>query len=334
MSLRPLLAPLTPLYRLGLAMRERRLASSKEPTRRLQFPVISIGNLSTGGAGKTPMAITLAKALKARGLHVDVLSRGYGRSGQGAARVRPDGTAEEFGDEPLLIARQAGVQVYVAAQRYDAGVLAERQATPGASAVHILDDGFQHRQLHRDIDILLLSARDLRDRLLPAGNLREPLVAMRRADVVAILADEPEVEAYLREIISIDRGTEGPRWLGPVWRVRRHMEVPAADAPVLAFCGIARPEQFFAGLRQTGADIAATEAFRDHHRYSQADLNRLAAEAGRRGASALATTEKDAVRLAGLKPALPVVTIGFRTEIDDEARAMDWLASRLETVAR
>jgi tetraacyldisaccharide 4'-kinase len=333
MSLRPLLAPLTPLYRLGLAMRERRLASGKEPIRRLQFPVISIGNLSTGGAGKTPMAIALAKALTARGWHVDVLSRGYGRSGQGAARVRPDGTAEEFGDEPLLIARQAGVPVYVATQRYDAGVLAEQQTPPGARAVHILDDGFQHRQLHRDIDILLLSARDLGDRLLPAGNLREPLVAMRRADVVAILADEPEAEAYLREIISIDRGTEGPRWLGPVWRLRRHMDVPAADAPVLAFCGIARPEQFFAGLRRAGADVAATEAFRDHHRYTQADLDRLAAEAGRYGASALLTTEKDAVRLADLRPPLPVITVSFRSEIENESVAMNWLFSRLETGA-
>jgi tetraacyldisaccharide 4'-kinase len=320
MSLRPLLAPLTPLYRLGLAMRERRLASGKEPIRRLQFPVISIGNLSTGGAGKTPMAITLAKALTARGRHVDVLSRGYGRSGQDAARVRPDGTAEEFGDEPLLIARQAGVPVYVAAQRYDAGVLAEQQAAPGIRAVHILDDGFQHRQLHRDIDILLLSARDLGDRLLPAGNLRETLHAVDRADVIAAPADEPEVESEVRA-----RG-----WKGPVWHLRRHMDVPAADAPVLAFCGIARPEQFFAGLRQAGADIAATETFRDHHRYTQADLDRLAAEAGRYGASALLTTEKDAVRLAGLKPPLPVITVGFRTEIEDKAAAIDWLVSRLE----
>jgi tetraacyldisaccharide 4'-kinase len=320
MSLRPLLAPLTPLYRLGLAMRERRLASGKEPIRQLQFPVISIGNLSTGGAGKTPMAIALAKALVLRGFQLDVLSRGYGRSGQGAARVRPDGTAEEFGDEPLLIARQAGVPVYVGAQRYDAGVLAEQEIAPGAREVHILDDGFQHRQLHRDIDILLLSARDLGDRLLPAGNLREALHAADRADVIAAPADEPEVESAVRA-----RG-----WKGPMWRLGRHMEVPAADAPVLAFCGIARPEQFFAGLRLAGADVAGTETFRDHHRYTQADLDGLATEAERRGASALLTTEKDAVRLHGLKPSLPVITVGFRTEIDNEAAAMDWLISRIE----
>ncbi len=317
MSLRSLLAPLTPLYRLGLALRERRLASGREPVRRLRFPVISIGNLSTGGAGKTPMAIALAKALAARGFHVDVLSRGYGRSGQGAVRVLLDGAAEEFGDEPLVVAREAGVPVYVAAERYEAGLLAESEGVP---AVHILDDGFQHRQLHRDVDILLLSARDLRDRLLPAGNLREPLHAAARASVIAIPADEAEVESEMR--------TRG--WNGPVWRLRRRMEVPAVDAPALAFCGIARPEQFFAGLRAAGAEVAATETFRDHHRYTQNDLDRLAAKAARCGASALLTTEKDAVRLAGLKLTLPVFTAGLRTEIENEPAAMEWLASRLE----
>jgi tetraacyldisaccharide 4'-kinase len=323
MSLRPLLAPLTPLYRLGLALRERRLASGREEVRRLRFPVISIGNLSTGGAGKTPMAIALAKALAERGFRVDVLSRGYGRSGQAAARVRLDGTPEEFGDEPLVIARQAGVPVYVAAERYDAGRLAESEAAPAARAVHILDDGFQHRQLHREIDILLLSARDLRDRLLPAGNLREALHAAARASVIAIPADEAEVESDMR--------TRG--WSGPVWRLRRHMEVPAVDAPALAFCGIARPEQFSAGLRAAGADVAATATFRDHHRYTQNDLDRLAAKAARCGASALLTTEKDAVRLAGLKLPLPVVTAGLRIEIENEAPAMEWLASRLDAAS-
>jgi tetraacyldisaccharide 4'-kinase len=324
MSLRVLLAPLTPLYRFGLALRERRIANGREPIRRLQFPVVSIGNLSTGGAGKTPMAIALAKALKKQGFRVDVLSRGYGRSGTAAARVRPDGTAEEFGDEPLLIARQAGVPVYVAAERYDAGLLAEQEMEQGARAVHILDDGFQHRQLHRDIDILLLNARDLRDRLLPAGNLREALHAANRANVIAIPEGEPETEAEMRS-----RG-----WNGSVWRLRRRMEVPAVDAPALAFCGIARPGQFFAGLREAGADVAATQVFRDHQRYTQADVDGLAAKAGRCGASALLTTEKDAVRLAGLKPALPVVTVGLRTEIEDEAGAMKWLAARLGDAVR
>src|SRR5579863_5993123 len=133
-ALRSLLLPLTPLYRLGLALRERRLASGREPIHRLQWPVISIGNLSTGGAGKTPLTIALAQALAARGFAVDVLSRGYGRRSKLPARVDPAGSPDDFGDEPLLIARAANVPVYVALQRYDAGLLAERYPAQPASA--------------------------------------------------------------------------------------------------------------------------------------------------------------------------------------------------------
>jgi tetraacyldisaccharide 4'-kinase len=331
MSLRPLLAPLTPLYRFALALQERRRAGGPPP-RKLRQPVISIGNLSTGGSGKTPLTITLARALTARGLYVDVLSRGYGRTSTSAARVQLDGAAADFGDEPLLIARQASVPVYVAAQRYDAGLLAESEAPRGTRVVHILDDGFQHRQLHRDIDILLLSPADLHDRLLPAGNLREALHAATRADVIAIPKGDAELERYLLHV-DIDRNSKATRWTGPLWRLRRRMDVPSADAPVLAFCGIARPEQFFSGLREASVDVAGIKAFRDHHRYSQDDLDSLAARAGRCGASALLTTEKDAVRLAGLTPPLPMLTVGLRTEVEDEAAAMEWLIARLASLS-
>jgi len=233
--------------------------------------VVSIGNLSIGGSGKTPLTIALAQALNERGLKVDVLSRGYGRKGKLVARVNPNGTAEEFGDEPLLIARETGFPVYVAPQRYDAGALAETDAQPiseqnNLPIVHLLDDGFQHRQLHRDIDILLLNRNDLTDELLPAGNLREPLRALQRATILAIPADEPEVEQYLRKIIPFDRGTEQPRWQGPIWRLRRTMEIPKLNAHLAAFCGIARPQQFFDGLESAGLRIAAHAAFPDHHR--------------------------------------------------------------------
>ena len=180
-------------------------------------------------------------------------------------RVDPDGTAEEFGDEPLLIAREAGVPVYVAAAALrcrHAGRTDAKQATI-RPLVHILDDGFQHRQLHRDIDILLLDRNDWQDRLLPAGNLREPLHAAMRASVLAIPADDPEFEAELRAW----------GWKGPVWRLRRRMEIPQVAGPVVAFCGIARPEQFFAGLEAAGLQLAARLAFPDHHQlYARADL--------------------------------------------------------------
>lgn len=201
-SRRRWLEPLVPAYRLALALREARLRLGLEKVRGLRWPVVSIGSLSTGGSGKTPLTITLAKALAARGVHVDVLSRGYGRRRSALPLlVEREGTADQFGDEPLLIAQEAGVPVYVAAERYDAGLLAEakfeapqdaRSALSGFG-LHLLDDGFQHRQLARDVDILLLSRADLADRLLPAGNLREALRAMERAQVIAVPAEEPGV---------------------------------------------------------------------------------------------------------------------------------------------
>ncbi len=165
---RPLLWPLVPIYRLGVALRGLQLRMGLKRVRRLKWPVVSIGNLSAGGAGKTPLTIALAKALTARGVQVDVLSRGYGRRKSALPLlVDASGTAEEFGDEPLLIAREANVPVYVAAERYDAGLLAEQAPKAPQDAnrslgpkAHILDDGFQHRQLARDVDILLLEGTE------------------------------------------------------------------------------------------------------------------------------------------------------------------------------
>jgi tetraacyldisaccharide 4'-kinase len=327
-SARKLLLPLVPLYRLALGMRELRLKRGFEPTRRLRWPVISIGNLSTGGSGKTPLTIALAKLLIGRGFHVDVLSRGYGRKGRQPARVRPDGTAEEFGDEPLLIAEETGVPVYVARQRYEAGLLAEADAAASAQndhrlAVHLLDDGFQHRQLVRDVDILLLNRHDWLDGLLPAGNLREPLKAALRAAVIAIPAEDPEFEAELRAW----------GWQGQVWSLWRHMEVPAISGSALAFCGIAHPDQFFAGLEASGLHIAAKRAFHDHHRYKGRDLDQLMAAARSTETTALITTEKDQVRLGRLGSSLPefmpLLTARLTIKIEDESTVMEWLAGHL-----
>ena len=313
---RPLLWPLVPLYRLGLALRERKFQPGSASIRRLRWPVVSIGNLSTGGSGKTPLTIALARALAARGVYVDVLSRGYARRSALPLLVEPGGTAENFGDEPLEIARAAQVPVYVAAERYQAGVLAERAEAHG---IHLLDDGFQHRRLHRDIDILLLSRRDFNDHLLPAGNLREALPAAERASIIAIPADEPELEAEIKS-----RG-----WQSAIWRLHRRIAIPSLDGPVAAFCGIARPEQFFAGLELAGVRLAARFAFRDHHRYTSSDLARIEREARKAGAILRLTTEKDRVRLGALAhslpSALPLQTVQLRVEIENEAAAIDWL---------
>lgn len=322
---RRLSLPLVPLYRLGLVWREWRLRTGREPVRRLGWPVISIGNLSTGGAGKTPLTIALARALAVRELRVDVLSRGYGRTGTGAARVDQEGRAEQFGDEPLVIAREAGLPVYVATERYEAGLLAEREHS--RQGVHLLDDGFQHRQLHRDVNILLLSARDLHDHLLPAGNLREPLSAIRRADVVAIPVDEPELESAVKK-----RG-----FAGPIWRLRRRMEVPPIAGPVVAFCGIARPGQFFAGLEAAGLHVASRVKFRDHHRYMEHDIDCLRDAARSVKATASITTEKDRVRLGAmaqkLETAGQLITAQLRVEIEEEQRAMEWTIAQIQSAA-
>lgn len=320
---RPMLWPLVPIYRIGLTLREMQLRTGLKPVRRLRLPVVSIGNLSTGGSGKTPLTIALAKALAARGLKVDVLSRGYRRRRSALPLlVDSSGTADDFGDEPLLIAREAGVRVYVAAERYEAGLMAERDAGE-QTGVHLLDDGFQHRQLARDVDILLLNRSDLNDYLLPAGNLREALRSAARADVIAIPAEQPELEAEIRL-----RG-----WQAEIWRLRRRMEVPRIDGLAAAFCGIARPDQFFAGIEAAGVRLAARIAFPDHHRYAQSDCTRIAVEAQRAGATALLTTAKDRARLgataATLPASLPLLSVPLRIEIEGEADAVDWLRKKL-----
>jgi tetraacyldisaccharide 4'-kinase len=319
---RPLLLPLVPIYAAGVALRELRLRRGWERVRRLCYPVISIGNLSTGGAGKTPLTIALARLLTANGFHVDVLSRGYGRSGKEAVRVDPNGNAEQYGDEPLLIAREAAVPVYVAAERYEAGELAEVDSVAiDEVRVHILDDGFQHRQLHRDVDVLLVNREDWQDRLLPGGNLREGLHAAMRASVIAIPASDVAFESELR-----DRG-----WSGTIWRVRRRMEVPQISGPVAAFCGIARPEQFFEGLKAAGLRLVMKKAFADHHRYTSQDVDALNKAIRSSAATAILTTEKDRVRISSVGTSLPLQTVPLRSEIEDETAVLEWLAARLSS---
>ena len=186
--------PLTGLYGAATALRnalyDRRVLSA----RRLEQPVVSVGNLSVGGSGKTPFVIALGELLQARGIRFDVLSRGYGRKTRGVLVVDPDGSAADFGDEPLLIARRLGVPVVVGESRYDAGRVGEQRFQP---QLHILDDGFQHRSLARDFDIVLMTERDFDDSLLPSGRLREPLSSLRRADTivlpVGLAADHPDL---------------------------------------------------------------------------------------------------------------------------------------------
>lgn len=272
--------------------------------------VISVGNLSTGGSGKTPFVMLLGELLKARGVRFDVLSRGYGRKTHGVLLVDPGGLAQTFGDEPLLIARRLLSPVVVGEDRYKAGLFAEAKFGP---QLHLLDDGFQHRGLARQFDIVLVTPDDARDHLLPAGRLREPLGSLRRADAVVLVSGAaPEAFPLEGKI---------------VWRARRGISTKGGEAyfperPVV-FCGIARPRNFLMQLRTAGVEPVAEAFFRDHHAYTEKDIRDLQALRQRSSAGGFVTTEKDAVNLGGyLEPLQPLTVVPVTMELEDAANAV------------
>jgi tetraacyldisaccharide 4'-kinase len=235
--------------------------------------------------------------LAERGIAFDVLSRGYGRGSTEIAVVDPNGSPAQFGDEPLLIARKLQAPVIVGADRYKAGLLAEKRLS---SKLHLLDDGFQHRRLHRDFDIVLLPAEDQVGSLLPAGRLREPISALSRADAVVLFNTQAQPVGAKR-----------------IWHARRVLELPASAGKSVAFSGIARPSQFIAGLKSSKMEIAGTVTFRDHHRYDQRDINRLLGLKKQTNADSLITTEKDLTNLGTLAAQLsPLMTAGLRIELE------------------
>ena len=287
--------PLVPLYAAALGLKDSLRRAGVLRTRTLKWPVVSVGSLSAGGAGKTPVVIALAKLLRDAGWNVDVLSRGYGREGRGIERVQVGvkDSARRYGDEPMLIAEQTGVPVWVGADRFAAGRRAEAEArlAGGVRGVHLLDDGFQHRGLARTVDVVLVTSEDLDDALLPEGNLRESVSALQRADVVVVREDEVDAEKDAGAGSVNRRAWELLRERGQMWVVRRSLVFPApllvfgAGLRPIAFCGIARPEGFAAMLQDAGCGVVETMAFPDHHRYSKTDMKRLV-ELGEEGAAA------------------------------------------------
>jgi len=282
-------------------------------SRRLQGTVVSVGNLSAGGSGKTPFVILLGELLKVRGIKFDVLSRGYGRRSRGVRLVDPAGLPQEFGDEPLLIARKLQVPVVVGEDRYDAGRFAESKF---GAQLHLLDDGFQHRALARDFDIVLVTPQDANDRVLPSGRLREPLHSLRRADAI-VLASGASAESF-----SIDRKL--------IWRVRRGI-IPLNVPPrPLVFCGIARPQNFVLQLRAANIEPVAEAFYRDHHAYNEKDIRDLRELKQRSEAGGFVTTEKDAVNLGGYLSALaPLAVIPVKMELSDAANALDTMLHKI-----
>lgn len=303
--------PLSAIFGAGVAMRNALYDRRIFQVKKLARPVVSIGNISVGGSGKTPFVIALGQLLAERGIAFDVLSRGYGRSSAEIAVVDPNGSAAQFGDEPLLIARKLRVPVIVGADRYQAGLLAEQKFS---TKLHLLDDGFQHRRLHRDFDIVLLPAQDRSGSLLPTGRLREPISALSRADAVVLTDSE-----------------EQPLGAKSVWHARRVTELPDAAGKAIGFSGIARPRQFLEGLKSAKIEIAGTVSFRDHHRYNQRDINRLLALKKPTSADSFITTEKDLINLGTLAEQLsPLMTAGLRIELESPQQVVIEIIKTIE----
>ncbi len=327
-SRRPLLLPLNAIYGAVVAAKNSLYDAEHMYTQRLQWPVISVGSLSAGGAGKTPFTLLLAETLKRHGWQPDVLSRGYGRKSSGCAQVQVNGSAREFGDEPVLMAAR-GLDVFVANRRSDAGTLAESTLEATPRRLHLLDDGFQHRRLQRDINIVLLTAEDWADKLLPAGNLREPMVSLRRADAIVLREKDAALEPQLRQWLQ--ENNFQPQLI----RIRRTLAVVNTTPHPLLFCGIARPQDFSAMLQAAGHDVSrGMIAFRDHEPYTPAKIASLVSEAKRLQADGFITTEKDAMRLtpelrAELEKAGPLAVAVLQTRFCDEDAAMQWLLPQL-----
>ncbi len=271
------LVPLSLLYRAGAALHR-----TVSRPRKARVPVISVGNLTAGGAGKTPVVLELATRLAARGRKPAILSRGYGRRSREPLEVSPDSAAADAGDEPLLLARR-GCRVFVGPRRAELADLAVRR---GADVL-LLDDGLQHHRLARDLDVIVADASNAlgNGRVLPAGPLRELPSALRR------------VHRGLLWLTWCDRPRD-PRTsaLGgfPCVESAYLAQADLRGRKVFLFAGIARPERFALTCRGLGAEIAGARWFRDHHRFSEGDL----ADVRSRAAGALlVTTEKDLVRI-------------------------------------
>ena len=305
-------------FRFVLQARERLYESGILTTLRLNHPVVSVGNLTLGGTGKTPLVITLAEGLRDHGFRPVILSRGYGRLSRGVLMVGlAESTWEQWGDEPVLIRqRLVNVPVVVGANRYQAGLLAERNQL---GDVFLLDDGFQHRRLHRDVDIVTVDPVEWAagEILLPTGRWREPKTAIARAHAACV---QDVTGATLPEL-SIPCFTVGTEIEG----------VYAGDTPVqpetfknravVAFAGIAKPERFFSALESIGIHPMKRVRFRDHHHYSASEIENL-------GGEMLITTEKDAVRLRTVTDR-PFSYLRISAKIRDFDDLMSLILSRL-----
>jgi len=341
------LKPLSAVFGAGVTLRHAAYRHGWLKTRRLHRPVISVGNLSVGGTGKTPLVILIAKTLLASGHRPCILTRGYRRRRGKRLIVLEPGAGRradprEVGDEPALLARALpDVAIIVCRNRFRAGLLAERRFQP---TVYLLDDGFQHLALARDLDIVLLDVTrppsDLA--LLPAGRAREPFRALRRAHWVILtraeVGEAAEWQARIQALHPCPRVLRCSTTLAGLVEAGSGRLEPQANLrskKVAAFCGVGNSAAFFADLRLWGFEVAAESIFRDHHVYSRRDLKRLSALAQLAGSDAFLTTEKDLMNLpADWKAPLPLYACCIGMEIEEKMEFEPALRAALEAARR
>jgi tetraacyldisaccharide 4'-kinase len=308
------------LYGQVMRLRRRRAERRPERQRRLARPVISVGNLSVGGTGKTPVVAAIAQRLIDAGERPSILSRGYARTDPAdGVVVVSDGqtiraSIDRAGDEPLMLARQVPrAAVCVSPDRYLAGTLAEHQL---GCTVHILDDGFQHLELARNLDVLVTTIGEIpHGRVMPAGRLREPIDAAARAHFLVVsdaTAGAASSEAW---VLDIQQSCGALRTLGEPVSVIGGLK-PAATSRILAIAGIAHPDRFVAMLRDAGWNVVDSLMFPDHHRYTAADVVAIDAKVTAARASVVFTTDKDAVRLDGLSLPFDLCRVPLQVQFD------------------
>lgn len=307
-------------------MRVRRRRMERQPQRRrhLARPVISVGNLSMGGTGKSPIVAAIAQWLVDQGQRPAILSRGYARADAvDGVVVVADGrsiqsTLDRSGDEPMMLARQVpGAIVCVSPDRFLAGTLAERDL---GATVHILDDGFQHIELARELDILVTTIGEIPNgKVIPAGKLREPIDAAARAQVLVVSDATAGAAASEAWTLGISQSCGVARTLGSPIRLKADETIrlkPDATGSVLCVAGIANPDRFVRSLKDAGWNVVDAMTFADHHRYSTDDLAAIASRMQSSGASVVFTTDKDAVRFESLNPSFPLYRVPLIVEFD------------------
>lgn len=326
--------PLSALYSAAVTWRRHWFARDRSRRRRLSRPVISVGNLCVGGSSKTPIVAYVTQLLLDAGERPAILTRGYARRrAADGVTVVSDGSGvlvgvDLAGDEPLMLARRLpGAIVLVGANRYLSGRLAEERL---GATVHVLDDGFQHLALVRDVDLLLASEDDLGDQPLPVGRLREPLTAASAADAALVDAGYAAAAERVARGLGISTAFRITRTLAAPRTLAGETVVVPTESRVFAVAGIARPERFFSDIASAGWQLVGTMAFRDHHYFTTRDMARIGRSARSAAAAIVLITEKDAVRMMEFDLGdLPIAFVPLTTGVEPADRFRDWLLARV-----